>query len=213
MIVTGRRSRAEIQFDRGNFARLGGDSEVRILDLGNLAYRVEVVRGLAGLSQLDHFDADFDVETEQATVRVIKPAVFTVQVREGQTDVTVRDGQVDVVTDRRTERVKKGLITIRGDGRDAEVRTAKAESKSDFDEWAKRRDKILDDGSYRGYRPSLGLGLGYGYGWGGYGGWGYPYFPYYGFGPGLRTVVVSRPGGSFGGGRGGGGRGGRGGRR
>lgn len=203
-IVTGRRSRAEIEFDAGNFARLSSDTDARILDLGNLAYRIEVVQGLAALSQFDRFDADLDVETEQAIVRVIKPGVFTVEVREGlQTDVTVRDGQVDVVTDRRTQRVKNGLISIRGEGRDAEVRMAKAEPKSDFDDWSKRRDKMLEDGSGGGYWPRR-MSVGVGYGWGRWGGWGYPYYyPYYGFGPGFSAVVVARPGRSLPGGRGG----------
>jgi hypothetical protein len=211
-VFTDARSRAEIELDRGNFARLSADSELRMLNLGNLAYRVQVARGVAGLTQFDHFEADLDVETEQATIRVVKPAVFTVEVREGgQTDVTVRDGQVDVVTDRRTERVKKEMVSIRGEGRDAELRMAKAEPKSDFDDWAKRRDKMLDDGSPRGARlyPPY-WSAGFGWGWGGYGGWGYPLYPYYGFGPGLNTVIVSRPRGSFHGGRGGGHSGGRG---
>lgn len=203
-VMTGRRARAEIEFDRGNFARLSGDSELRVLDLGNLAYRIHVVSGLVGLSQFERYAADLDVETDQATIRVIKPAVFTVEVREGaQTDVVVRDGQVDVATDRRTERVKKGLISVRGEGRDSDVRMAKAEPKSDFDDWAKRRDKMLDDGSLRGsriYPPFWNVGVGVG--WGRYGGWGYPYYPYYSFGPGLRTVVVARPIGSFGRGHG-----------
>lgn len=210
LLLTGARSRAEVEFDRGNFARLAGDSELLIRDLGNLAYRVELRRGLVGLSQFDHFGADLDVETEQALVRVIKPAVFTVEVRgDEQTDVTVRDGQVDVVTDRRTERVKNGLVSVRGEGRDSQVRMAKAEPKSDFDDWAKRRDKMLNDGSPRGsriYPPYWGLGMGWG--WGNYAGWGYGgYYPYYGFGPGLNTVIVSRGGGGMRGGHGG--RGGR----
>jgi hypothetical protein len=203
-IVTGRRARAEIEFDRGNFARLSGDSELRVLDLGNLAYRVRVVNGLAGLTQFERYDADLEVETDQATIRVIKPAEFTVEARTGdQTDVVVRDGQVDVITDRRTERVKKGLVTVRGEGRDAEMRMAKAERKTDFDDWSERRDRMLDDGSPRGARihpPFWSVGVGWG--WGRYGGWGYPYYPYYTFGPGLRTVVVARPMGTFRGGRG-----------
>ncbi|MEZ5394593.1 MAG: FecR domain-containing protein [Bryobacterales bacterium] len=206
LLVTGARSRAEVEFDRGNFARLAGDSELLIRDLGNLAYRVELRRGLAALSQFDHFGADLDVETPQATVRVIKPAVFTVELRgDEQTDVIVRDGQVDVVTDRRTERVKKGMVSVRGEGRDSQLRMAKAEPKSDFDDWSKRRDKMLDDGSSRGsriYPPYWSAGMGWG--WGNYAGWGwgYPYYPYYSFGPGLSTVVVSRPIGTL---RGGGG--------
>ena len=194
-VVTGARARAEIEFDRGNFARLAGESDLRVLDLGNLAYRVKLERGLAGLTQFENYDADFDVVTEQATIRVIKPAEFTVEVRPGpQTDVTVRDGQVDVVTESRTERVKSGLVSVRGSGRETELRMAKAEPKSDFEEWAGRRDKMLNDGSRRGlgiYPPYWSVGLGWG--WGRYGGWGFPYYPYYSFGPGFSTVVVSRP--------------------
>jgi hypothetical protein len=160
-----------------------------VLDLGNLAYRIRLERGLAGLTQFENYDADLDVVTEQATIRVIKPAEFTVEVRQGpQTDVTVRDGQVDVVTDSRTERVKSGLVSVRGSGRPTELRTAKAEPKSDFEAWGGRRDKMLNDGSRRGpgiYPPYWSVGLGWG--------WGFPYYPYYSFGPGFSTVVVSRP--------------------
>jgi len=194
-IVTGARSRAEIKLGPGNYARLGGDSEARILDLGNLAYRLEVVRGRAGFTQFERFDAKLDIETSQATIRAVKPVELIVEVREGlQTDVTVRDGKADIVTARRTERVKKGLVSIRGEGRDAELRTARVEPKTDFDEWSKRRDKILGDDPRAGYWPRrISVGVGYGWGWGRWGGWGFPYYPYYSFGPGFQTVVVARP--------------------
>ncbi len=191
VVITGSRSRAEIQLDRGNYARLAGETELRILDLGNLSYRVELVRGLAALTQFERYDADLDVETRQARLRVIKPAEFAVEARGGeQTDVIVRDGQVDVATDRRTERVKGGLVSIRGQGADVSIRNAKAESRSDFEDWAKRRDKMLGDGSGRGYWPRTVVGVGVG--WGRWGGWGFPYYPYYNFGPGLRTYASVR---------------------
>lgn len=200
--ITGPRSRAEVQFDGGNFARLGSDTEVRIGELGNKRFEIEVVSGLVGFSQFKGFEADVDVETSLATVRTIKPAVFVVEHHgAAQTDVTVRDGAVEVFTDDGIEKIKGGLLSVRGDPDDVTLRTAKAEPKSGFDDWAKRRDKLLErDGrsAWQRWSPSyIGLGVGFGYPWGwGYGGYGGFYGPRY-------TTII----------RGGGGRGGYGGRR
>ena len=204
--LTGPRSRAEVQFDGGNFARLSADTEVLIGQLGNKRFQIEVVNGLVGFSQFEGFEADVDVETALATVRTIKPSVFVVEHHgAGQTDVTVRDGAVEVFTDDGIEKVKSGLLSVRGESADIELRTAKAEPKSGFDDWAKRRDKLLErDGrsAWQRWTPSyVGLGVGYGgwgYPWGwGYGGWG--------FGPRYRTTIFYRgaPRGGFGGSRGG----------
>jgi ferric-dicitrate binding protein FerR (iron transport regulator) len=187
--ATGSRSRAEIQFDGGNFARLGADTEVRIGELGNKRFEIEVLSGLVSFSQFVGFEADVDVETSLATVRPIKPSVFVVEHQgEGQTDVTVRDGVVEVFTDNEIEKVKGGLLSVRGDP--AELRMAKAEPKSSFDDWAKRRDKLLErDGrsTWQRWVPDY-LGFGYGYPWG----WGYGYGP--GFGPRFGTAVFYRGG-------------------
>ncbi|MEZ5366166.1 MAG: hypothetical protein R2748_28470 [Bryobacterales bacterium] len=141
---------------------------------------------------------------------MIKPAVFTVELRgDEQTDVIVRDGQVDVVTDRRTERVKKGMVSVRGEGRDSQPRMAKAEPKSDFDDWS----SAATDGSSRGsriYPPYWSAGMGWG--WGNYAGWGwgYPYYPYW-LRPGPQHGCCLSSYGTLrgGGGHRGGGRGGR----
>lgn len=194
--VTGTRSRAEIQFDGGNFARLGPDTEVRIGELGNKRFEIEVLSGLVSFSQFKGFEADVDVETSLATVRPIKPAVFVVEHHDaGQTDVTVRDGAVEVFTDEEIEKVKSGLLSVRS--APAALRTAKAEPKSAFDDWAKRRDKLLErDGraAWQRWTPGyLGFGMGfgrYGYPWG----WGY--------GPRYSTTIFYR-GGPRGGNRGG----------
>jgi ferric-dicitrate binding protein FerR (iron transport regulator) len=189
--ATGTRSRAEIQFDGGNFARLSADTEVRIGELGNKRFEIEVLSGLVSFSQFDGFEADVDVETSLATVRPIKPAVFVVEHHgAGQTDVTVRAGAVEVFTDDEIEKVKGGLLSVRG--APAALRTAKAEPKSGFDDWAKRRDKLLEregrDAWQRWVPNYLGFGLGYG-GWGSPWGWGYGG---YGFGPLYRTTIFYR---------------------
>jgi hypothetical protein len=203
--VTGPKSRAEVQFDGGNFARLGADSEVRIGELGNKRFEIEVLSGLVSFSQFDGFEADVDVETSLATVRIIKPAVFVVEHNgAGQTDVTVRDGAVEVFTDDGIEKVKGGLLSVRGNPNDVRLRTAKAEPKSGFDDWAKRRDKLLERegrSAWQRWVPRVGLGVGYG-------GWGYPWGYGYGYGPRYRTTIFYRAAPRGVGSRGGGSRGG-----
>ncbi len=186
--ATGARSRAEIQFDGGNFARLGADTEVRIGELGNKRFEIEVLSGLVSFSQFADYEADVDVETSLATVRPIKPSVFVVEHRDdGQTDVTVRDGVVEVFTDEEIEKVKGGLLSVRGDP--AELRTAKAEPKSSFDDWAKRRDKLLERDGRSAWQRWVPDYLGFGVGFGGYD---YPW-GWYGYGPRYhRTAIFYR---------------------
>lgn len=207
--LSGPKSRAEIQFDGGNFARVSADTEIRIGELGNKRFEIQLVDGIVGLSQFEGFEADVDVETELATVKTFKPAVFTVEHhRAGQTDVTVRDGAVEVFTDDGIEKLKSGLLSIRGETNDVALRMAKAEPKSGFDDWVKRRDKLLErDGrsTWQRWVPSyVGLGVGYGYGYGGFYPWNY--------GPRYRTTIYYRTAprrGNFGGSRGGHNRGGQ----
>ena len=174
-LTTGPKSRAEIQFDGGNFARVSAKTEIRIGELGNRRYEVELIRGLVGVSQFKGFEADFDVETLLATVRPIKPSVFVVEHHGlAQTDVNVRDGTVEVLSDDGIEKVKRsmktGLVVVRREDDEVTLHTAKAEPKSGFDDWNKRRDKLLElDGrsTWQNWVPShVGFGVGYGYGWG-----------------------------------------------
>lgn len=186
--ATGARSRAEIQFDGGNFARLGADTEVRIGELGNKRFEIEVLSGLVSFSQFAGFEADVDVETSLATVRPVKPSVFVVErYGEEQTDVTVRDGVVEVFTDNEIEKVKGGLLSVRGEP--TVLRTAKAEPKSAFDDWAKRRDKLLERDGRDAWQRWVPDYLGFGVGFGGYG---YPWGWGYGFGPRYRTAIFYR---------------------
>lgn len=188
VLATGDDSRAEVQLDAGNFLRMAPSTEVRFLDLGNRSFRVELLKGQASWSQYKGREADAEIETPLGSVMALKPGLFTVEYRGvGQMDVTVRDGQVEVFTEGDSHIVKKGVFTVRGEPDDVQVRIAKAESKSSFEEWARRRDKMLDRGRGRGadwFPVSLGLG----YGWG-YPGWGFPAWGWRGYGPRRGTTV------------------------
>jgi hypothetical protein len=225
IISTARSSRAEVQLGPGNLVRLNEESRIRVLDVGNRYFRVEVMGGTATVSQLKGSEADIDVMAANTTVRPLKAGVYRVTVREGvQTDLTVRKGEAEIVSGRGSQKVKSGdRASVRGDRQNAELRMSDAEPKDAFDRWNERRDDVLEPrngngggmiyGGYGGWGPGWGGGFGYpfwGPGWG-YGGWGWgPGF----YGGGSTIIVGGRVGGGRGGwgggrggGRGGGGRG------
>ena len=164
-IRTGDRSRAEVQLGHANFIRLGAHSEIKIGELGNRYYRLQIVRGTANYSQLKHGEADVRLETPQATVRLLKPGIYRVELRgDTLTAATVRKGEAEVDSMNVVTKLKKGkTITVSRESTDATLRTTAAQSKDGFDEWNKRRDKVLKDGPI-------------------YSGWAFPPFYYYGYG-------------------------------
>jgi len=151
-LLTGPDSRAEVQLDFGNFIRLSGGTEVRFVSLGRRSFRMSLLRGVANVSQMKRAEADVSVETPLAAVAPLKPGRYTIESRPGGTDVTVRDGKVEVFSDGRSRIVKNDTLSIRGEGTDVDaVRERDADPRSDFEEWAKRRDKVLKPNRGRGF--------------------------------------------------------------
>lgn len=173
-ISTGRSSRAEVQLGPGNLIRLGEEARVRVVDVGNRYFRVEVLSGGVSFSQLKGSEADIDIMAPNTTVRPLKPGLYRVTVREGvQTDLTVRKGEAEIVSSRSGEKVKSGQrASVRGDRQSPELRMSSAEPKDSFDRWNERRDDILEP-RYR--NSGMMLGGGFGYPYGGFGGFGYPF--------------------------------------
>ena len=201
-LSTGRSSRAEVQLGPGNLVRLNEESRIRVMDVGNRYFRLEVLSGTVNVSQLKGSEADIDVLAPNTTVRPLKAGVYRVTVRDAQTDLIVRKGEAEVVSGR-GEKVKSGQrASVRGSRQDPELRMSSADPKDSFDRWNERRDDVLEP------RYRTGGGVLYG----GYGGYGYPYWgPGFGLGYGYggfyggSTVIIGGRGG-FGGGHGGRGR-------
>jgi hypothetical protein len=201
-ISTGRNSRVEVELGRANFVRLAPESKLRIDDLGNRNYRVEVVSGTVMYSELPGGEADTNILTPHVTVLPTKKGEYRIDVLEaGQTNVAVRKGEAEVISPDGSEVLKKGRrIVVRGEASNTEVRMAKLGDRDSFAQWNKRRNKLLADGSVRrGWAPFYGPYYPY-WAWSG---WGYyPFYrpyPYAGVG---GTVVISGGGGGRGGHRG-----------
>jgi ferric-dicitrate binding protein FerR (iron transport regulator) len=187
-VVTGPGGRAEVRLDDANYVRLSQNAEVRLKQLGERTYSLEVLRGTVAYSMLKYGEADVDMQTPNANVVPRKDGLYRVAVLSPkESTVTVRKGEAEVLTPDGTVVVKKGKEALVSGA--AERRVASAPNKDAFDEWNERRNEMLDRGRgpmYAGgpWYPGTHIGVG----------WGWPYYdpfwyPYGGFYP--RTVIVT----------------------
>ncbi|HWQ52439.1 MAG TPA: FecR family protein [Bryobacteraceae bacterium] len=157
-VATGPNSRAEVQFDSENVIRLGSNAEVRLSELENRRYQIQVARGPVEFSVLRDSDADVDLSTPAVSVRPSRRGRYRINVFDGQTEVTVRSGEVEVYTPRGVERVTSGnAILMRNADSGPEFQTISAARPDEFDRWTEDRDRKLERAasSYRYVSPSI----------------------------------------------------------
>ncbi len=188
-IETGFDSRAELEFEPVNFARLDEHTILTIGDIGRRSYRMRLEQGELIYSVWKRAEADVEIDVGELTVRPLKAGVYRIRKNEKSTVITVRKGVVEVDSPDGTETVKKGKqFSVRARDGDFSYRRASAARRDGMDDWSAHRDKILrrGEGRARPYRGRLYAYGGYPYHFGlGY--WGYPY-RHFGFG--VRTVFV-----------------------
>lgn len=194
-IRTNASSKAEIRLDRSNFVRLNADSEVQLLQLGDHAYRLSVVRGDVAYTMMKRGDADVEMKVPGGNVIPRKSGVYRIVAKSPETSaVTVRKGEAEVMTSSGNIRLKSGK-TLTLDSSTASARSKSgAPAKDSFDAWVTRRDKILDQDRgpvYAGWYPGpVTVGLGWGWGWP-YWGWGSYWGP--AWRPAVGVAVPIRP--------------------
>ncbi len=145
-VLAGTGSRAEVQFDYANMIRLRADSEIRIAELENRRYQVQVARGTVTLRVLRETDADMEIDTPNVSVRPVKKGIYRITVREdGESEVTVRSGEAETSTPRGVERVHSGrTMLVRGTAADPEFQIVNAVAYDDWDRWNEERDRRLE---------------------------------------------------------------------
>lgn len=195
-VTTGPGGRMEVRLDGSNYLRLSQNSEVRLKQLGERTFSLDVIRGSVAYSMLKYGEADVDLQTPNVNVVPRKDGLYRVAVlNPKESSVIVRKGEAEVLTPTGTTVVKKGKEAVVSEASPRAV--ASAPGKDAFDEWNERRNDMLD----RDRGPVYARGpwypgprIGVGWGWPYYDPFWYPYGGFYG-----RTVIVA-------GHRGGGGR-------
>lgn len=157
-ILTGPASRAEIQLDWANMARLWSGAEVRLSELEYRRYGLQLAAGSMAFRVLRDSDAEVEISTQSVAVRPVKRGLYRLAVLEdGTTEVTVRSGEVEIFTPRGSERLKSGkTMLVRGSSSDPEFQIVSAIPRDEFDAWNERRDSDLERStSYRYVSPSI----------------------------------------------------------
>ncbi len=145
LVTTGPGSRAEIQFDSANMARLGSDSEVRLSELDGSRFQLQVARGTVMFSVLRDSRAQVEVSTPAVSIRPLSRGDYRISVfDDGQTQITVRSGEGDIYTPRGVEKLRSGnTMMVRGTASDPEFQVVRAIAPDDFDRWNEDRNRNL----------------------------------------------------------------------
>ena len=143
---------AELQFDRGNFLRLGPNVQLRIAKLDPGDHTVQLAEGTVELSSLHPTSGHAEVDTPSIAVRPGSNGRYRVTVGSAAaTLVTVRSGSADLVGTSATRTIDAGqTIAITGSPSDPRFENISFVASDDFDTWNQQRDTF--DNNDTGYQ-------------------------------------------------------------
>jgi hypothetical protein len=144
-VLTGPGARAEVQLDYYHRIRLAPDTEIRLSQLDERQYQIQVARGTATFSALKGGDAQVEISTPGAALRPLAWGNYRVSVQpDGDALLTVRSGEADVFSPRGTERLRSGrTMQVRVVGQDSEFQMVGAIPRDSWDEFNEQRDRDL----------------------------------------------------------------------
>ncbi|MBL8212977.1 MAG: FecR domain-containing protein [Bryobacterales bacterium] len=157
-LLTGVNSRTEVQFDYANIIRLSSQAELRLAELEQARYLVQLAAGTATFRVLRNSQADVEISTPNVSVRPLKKGVYRLHVlADGTTEIIVHSGEVEIYTTRGTERLRSGrLMMVRGTSNDPEFQVVSAPDRDNWDRWSEDRDRQLErSASYRYVDPTI----------------------------------------------------------
>lgn len=145
-VLTGVNSRAEVQFDWANMVRLASNTEIRIAELENRRYQVQLSRGTVMLRVLRDSQAEIEVNTPSVSVRPDRKGAYRITVTDdGQSEITARSGEAEVYTPNGVERLRSGrTMLVRGTSTNPEFQTVSAIARDGWDRWNEDRDQRLE---------------------------------------------------------------------
>jgi hypothetical protein len=157
-LATGQNGRSEIQFDYSNMIRLGPATEVRLGELEDRRYLVQIATGTTTFRVLRDSAADIEISTPTVSVRPAEQGSYRVTVLpDGTTEITVRVGRAEIFSPRGTETLTAGrTMEARGTPNDPEYMVVAAIPQDDWDRWNVDRDRALENtSSYRYVSPDV----------------------------------------------------------
>ena len=97
--------RAEVQIDEAHYLRIGGDTELRLADLENGHYQIQISHGFVAWRVLRDSQAQAEIDTPLVGVHPVADSMVRVAVnQDGTSHVTVRRGEAEVSNQKGSER-------------------------------------------------------------------------------------------------------------
>ncbi len=149
-VATAAGARAEVQLDYYNRIRLASDSEIRLTQLDDRRYQIQVGRGTVTFAAIKGSDAQVEVSTPGASLRPMAQGEYRITVyTDGSADMTVRQGQAEIYSPSGSERLRSGnTMRVRlGEGNTSEFQLMSAIPQDDWDEFNIGRDRELERSS------------------------------------------------------------------
>jgi hypothetical protein len=137
--------RAEVQFDAAHFVRIAGDSDLRLTDMENGHFLVQMPHGMITWRVLRDSKSQAEISTPLVSVHPGRQSVVRVEVSfDGATRITVRRGEADVSTQKGAERVhENSTMIVRGAVNEPEFQIVAAGPHDEWDNWNDQRDTYL----------------------------------------------------------------------
>jgi hypothetical protein len=145
-VVTGDGGRAEVELDFANLIRLGPSTEVRLSQLSQRQYQIQIATGTALFRVLRDTDAQIEISTPTVAVHPLRRGIYRVTVKpDGSSDVTVRaGGDSQVVSPAGSEDLHSGqTMMTRGSSNDPEFQIVAPLPEDELDRWSASRDRQL----------------------------------------------------------------------
>ena len=148
-VFTGPGARAEVQFDYYHRIRLAQDTEVRLTQLDDQMYQMQVALGTVTFAAIKGGDAQVEISIPGAAVRPVAYGDYRVSVYpDGTADISVRSGEAEIFTPNGSEKLRSGrTMRVRLVGaNDTEFQLMASLPRDAWDEFNERRDKELRRG-------------------------------------------------------------------
>jgi hypothetical protein len=145
-ILTAQDSRAEVQLDWANFVRLASDSEVRMAELKDRDFLLQVVSGTMTFRVLRDSDSQVEISTPMVAIRPRLAGTYRITVRDDYSaEVTVRSGEAEIFAGNKTDFLRAGqTLLVSGDPSSPQRIYRAAIARDDWDRWNENRDHDLE---------------------------------------------------------------------
>jgi hypothetical protein len=142
-VTTGNSGRGEVAFDGGSYIRLGGDVQMRMVNITPGSREVQLAQGTIDLRAIRGRDLNDQIDTPSVSIRPHGFGSVRVNVdSHGVTHVTARDGSADVITPGGTHTIGVGeTLLAQGPSASPSISTTGALAYDSFDAFDNSRDQ------------------------------------------------------------------------